>query len=73
MIALLIIACVIVAIFIYLAIERRLFDEHSRRIDDKLRRMMDAVKTFFTVTLIDKLSSTDDTDSDDSEDEQPSE
>ena len=66
MILLLIILFIIASIFMYHFIEAKLFNEHSKRIDDKLRRMMDAVKTFFTVTLIDKLSSTDDTDSDDS-------
>ena len=61
-----------IGLIIYLVYEyyvvKRTLDESAKRIDDSIRRMIDGVKTFFTVSIIDKLAASDEPDSDDDDD-----
>ena len=58
-----------IGLIIYLVYEyyvvKRTLDESAKRIDDSIRRMIDGVKTFFTVSIIDKLAASDEPDTDD--------
>jgi len=62
-----------IGLIIYLVYEyyvvKRTLDESAKRIDDSIRRMIDGVKTFFTVSIIDKLAASDESDSDDDDTE----
>ena len=62
-----------IGLIIYLVYEyyvvKRTLDESAKRIDDSIRRMIDGVKTFFTVSIIDKLAASDEPDSDDDDKE----
>ena len=63
-----------IGLIIYLVYEyyvvKRTLDESAKRIDDSIRRMIDGVKTFFTVSIIDKLAASDEPDSDDDDDKE---
>ena len=65
-----------IGLIIYLVYEyyvvKRTLDESAKRIDDSIRRMIDGVKTFFTVSIIDKLAASDEPDSDDDDKENES-
>jgi hypothetical protein len=58
-----------IGLIIYLVYEyyviKRTFEDSAKRIDDSIRRMIDGVKTFFTVSIIDKLAASDEPDTDD--------